>query len=268
MTATHGVREQIGEAIGGWWAPMIATVARLRHARMFHPDGIVCRGRLEVVVGTRYEALARRLGPQVLARLSGALFRGERRLPDVLGIALRFSAGNEPTAIATTGDQDLLFATIRSPLAMLTAPFTTRTHDFLANPYYAVSPFAIAGDERVELRLTPIDPPVFDGARADRLRAAVEIGHAKLALELRPVHGADWFHVATVALERDVTAEIDQDALEFDPFQTGAGIVPVGVIHAIRRAAYRASQLGRGGDRAQWSVRTSATSASLASNTK
>src|SRR4051812_3908342 len=122
MTAQHGVREQIGEAIGGWWAPVIATIARLRHARVFHPQGLVAAGHVEIVVGSRYEALARRLGHSVLARLSPALWRGETELPDVLGIALRFHHGHAeraPTPIATWADQDLLFATVRSPFTLL-----------------------------------------------------------------------------------------------------------------------------------------------------
>jgi hypothetical protein len=49
--------------------------------------------------------------------------------------------------------------------------------------------------------------------------------------------------VARIDLDQPV--ELDDRALRFDPFRSGAGIVPVGFVHAIRRAAYAASQHAR-----------------------
>src|SRR5512141_2186410 len=80
------IREQIGDAIGGLWAPFIHALARMRHARMFHPEGQLFSGTLEPITGSAYEATARQLGSTVLARCSGALRRGGRESLDVLGI--------------------------------------------------------------------------------------------------------------------------------------------------------------------------------------
>jgi hypothetical protein len=240
---TSGIREEIGDAIGGWWAPLIHTIARLRHARMFHPDGLLFTGELEPIAGSPYEATAQQLGRTVLARLSGALRRGDRENLDVLGIALRMHRGHKLKTHAVTTDQDLLFATIRSPLTLALSPFTTRSHDFLANRYYAVSPFELAGLHRVELRLVPVSRPVHEGTRADKLRAAVAAGEARFELAARPTLTRTWHPIAKIALLEP--RELDQETLRFDPFQNGAGIVPVGLIHAIRKRAYAASQSAR-----------------------
>jgi hypothetical protein len=92
--APHGIREQIGAAIGTMLAPLVSKVVRVRKARMFHPEGQLFEGHFEATVTEGpYADLARRLGRTVLARLSGALSRNERERFEVLGIALRFHRG-------------------------------------------------------------------------------------------------------------------------------------------------------------------------------
>jgi hypothetical protein len=140
-------------------------------------------------------------------------------------------------------DQDLLFATIRSPLTMVFAPFTTDASDFAGNRYWAVSPFATLELGRVELRLTPVDPKRTKGTRIERLREAVRSGHAIWELQARRTLTRPWHPVADLIVERE--AAVDQAALRFDPFRDGAGIEPVGLVHAIRRATYAASQDAR-----------------------
>lgn len=256
-----GPREQAGAAIGRLLAPAIAAVSRLRHARMFHPVGHCFAGTCEPAAGEAEDALAevgRRLAGRVLARCSAALWKRDFEHLDVLGIALRFRPGggggtngangangangraldDRPAA----GDQDVLFATIRSPLTMLASPLFTNAHDFVANRYWAVSPFEAAG-RRFELRLSPIDPPRLAGSRTARLDAAVGAGRAAWWLEARRTLHLRWQRIARVALAHRV--ELDQEALRFDPFRDGAGLEPVGLVHAIRRAAYAASQAAR-----------------------
>ncbi len=243
MTPSNGIRERLGDAIGGLWAPIAGGISRLRHARMFHPEGLVFTGELEVIPGSEYEVFANQLGRTVLARLSGALRRGGRESLDVLGIALRMHRGHKLKHAAVATDQDLLFATIRSPLTMALSPFTTRSHDFFANRYFAVSPFALEGMHRVELRLSPITRPNHPGTRAEKLRAAVDAGEARFVLEARKTLHLGWVPIANISLTKEI--EIDQEALHFDPFQNGAGIIPVGVIHAIRKRVYAASRAAR-----------------------
>lgn len=241
----HGLRERFGDALGKLWAPAIAAISRARNARMFHPEGHTFAGRIEPVGRSPFSELAHRLDGRVLVRCSQALWRNGIERFDVLGIALRIRphGGNVVDEQAHAGDQDLLFATIRSPLTMVFSPFTTDASDFVNNKYWAVSPFDVGAPGRVELRLRPIEPIVTRGTRIERLREAVESNNAKWFLEARKTLTLRWHPVARVTLEREVT--IDQAALRFDPFRTGREIVPVGLVHAIRRAAYGASQRAR-----------------------
>lgn len=233
------VRERIGDVLGRWSAPLWATLAKQRHARVFHPRGQLFAGALAAFAGDGpHAALARRLGTRAIARFSAALSAHEREHLEVLGIALRL-----PDA-----EQDLLFATIRSPLTMLVAPLATNAHDFLANRYWATCPFVDrATGERVQLRLTPLgryaggDPR----PRADRLVAAVAAGVCAFGLELRRTLALRWHRIAELAITGAIAPAPRADTLRFDPFRAGAGLVPVGAVHAMRRAAYAASQRAR-----------------------
>lgn len=226
-------------------APIVAAVSRVRRARTFHPRGLVFVGRCEPIAGDAgLAALGEMLSGRVLARCSGALWKQPHERFDVLGIALRLRrAPRAFSAVALPGDRDLLFATIRSPLTMLAAPFVTDAHDFLANTFFAVAPFAVCGRERVELRLVPLARGGTGGSRAERLRAAVAAGRGAWRLDARRTLTRRWHPVAHVVLERE--AGVDQEALRFDAFRTGAGLEPVGFVHAIRRAVYAASQAAR-----------------------
>jgi hypothetical protein len=237
------IREQIGDAIGGLWAPFVHSLAQLRGARMFHPEGQLFSGALQPIAGSPYAATAQQLGRTVLARCSGALRRGGGESLDVLGIALRMHRGHKLAVHAVPTDQDLLFATIRSPFTMPLSPFTTHSHDFFANRYYAVAPFELEGLHRVELRLDPIDRSPRVGSRATKLDAAVAADKAHFELSARRTLTRTWHPIALISLTAPST--LDQTELRFDPYQCGAGIVPVGLVNAIRKRVYAASQAAR-----------------------
>jgi hypothetical protein len=249
--STAELREKVGEVIGRSWAPAVATISRVRRARMFHPAGHTFAGRAESTATGELEELGRNLAGRVLARCSGALWKHPVERFEVLGIALRFRHGDrELDAAAETGDQDLLLATTISPWLLPLSPLTTNARDFLANTYHGASPFELASGIRVKLRLRPlVAGPREDVGRGvsrdELLRRAVASGRAAFALEARRTLSRTWRPVARIVLEREL--DIDQDALRFDPFRIGAGLAPVGLVHAIRRAVYPASQWGRPG---------------------
>ena len=225
------VRERIGGVIGKVLAPVVAAVSRFRRARTFHPRGLVFRGTSEPIIGGAFANLGADLDGEVLARCSGALWKRPNERFDVLGVALRFPR------------HDLLFATIKSPLTMAFSPFTTNAHDFLQNKFYAVAPFEVHHADRVELRLVPIEPPAFEGSRDEKLLAAVAAGACVWHLEARKTLTRAWHAVARITF--DAPADVDQEALHFDAFRTDGNLQPVGVVHAIRRAVYAASQHAR-----------------------
>ena len=237
----RGPREHAGRALGVLAAPAVALIARLRRARMFHPEGHTFVGTSTPIAGP-FRSLSEQLGGRVLARLSPALWRGDFEHLDVLGLALRFRRGpGELDEDAQPGDQDLLTATIRSPLTMLLSPLFTDASDFVGSRYWAVSPFEYHG-AHIELRLTPVDPPRVAGNRVERLEVAVAAGRASWWLESRRTLHLTWHPVARINLRAPI--ELDQEALFFNPFR-GPVLRPVGLVHAIRRATYAASQRTR-----------------------
>lgn len=238
-----GIREWIGDAIGRWAAPAVAALSRSRNARILHPQGHTFSGRLFPVERTELPALARRFDGYVLARVSSALWRGRPEWPDVLGIALRIRRTPVRDHRPSEHDQDLLFATIRSPFTMVLSPFVIDASDFASNTYWAVSPFATPTTGRVQLRLRALEGKHGQGPRIARLREAVTAGRARWRLEARRTLTFGWHPLAHLVIESEVA--VDDAALRFDPFRAGLGIVPVGLVHAIRRATYAASQAGR-----------------------
>jgi hypothetical protein len=244
---TPRIRELVGNALGRAWAPLVARISRARHARMFHPDGLTFVASVVPVPSEEFGDLGERFAGRALVRTSAALWRGARERPGVLGVAIRFrKRDTDPDSLTTVqdGDQDLLLATIRSPFTMVFSPLTTHVHDFLANRFWAVSPFDVAGLGALKFRLSPASAPVEEGDSRDaRLRAAVAASDADWRLEVRRTFTVTWTTVAIVSLEREVA--VDQRALRFSPFHDGLGIVPRGLVHAIRRAAYPASQHAR-----------------------
>jgi hypothetical protein len=244
-----GLREATGRAIGGVLAPAAWVASLTRGARVFHPDGVVYFAEVKALscdgaVGD----LAQRLEGTALARLSGGVwrYRGAKSewLPDVLGVSLRFRSSLEISPLASTGDQDLLFLSFRYlpllPLAML----TTNRRDFLANDYYAQLPFHVEGLGRVEFRLIPLRAASVEGDRRERLARAAAAGLAVLRLEVRKTgRPREWMPVVDIVLREQV--EVDQQVLQFDPFRSGKGIVPVGLLQNVRLVTYAASYLGR-----------------------
>lgn len=237
-----------GQLVGDVMAPFTGALSALRHSRMFHPRGVLCGARVQPAPARRELAsVAEALGGVALVRWSSALWKGGE-WTDVLGCALRFTS--PPLSIEPQpGDQDLLLATIQRPWTMPLSPFTTRTHDFLANVYFGVSPFEVEGLGRVEWRLVPVAPSPAGEQRRERLARAMAQG-ASLSLELAPYSGpwrrpsaTRFARVAELLLTGEL--ELDQEALRFDPFRSGRGLMPVGFVHALRRATYAASQRRR-----------------------
>lgn len=262
-------REGLGRIVGALLAPAFGLVARLRRARALHPAGVVYRARVTRItrvpdvpdapdVSSSEAGLAllgKRLEGEAIVRLSGALRRRKERRPEVLGFAIRFREGSELSAEPAPGDQDLLLATVRSPFTLFSAPFATRPRSFLENRYYAVSPFDVEGAGPLKFRLRPLRPSEAQPAsprggkddgdsRAEEIRLAAARRSARFVLEARRTFRPGTYSpVAWVELEEELPpSRLDPAALRFSPFQAGRGIRPRGFIHALRPAAYRASQ--------------------------
>ncbi|MFZ5896313.1 MAG: hypothetical protein ACOY0T_34980 [Myxococcota bacterium] len=244
----NGWRERVGLFGGFLLAPVTFAISRLRAARMFHPDGTLYEARLEPwAKAPDLHALAERLAGGALVRLSSAWWRG-KDWPDVLGMAVRFCESSPERIQSAAGDQDLLLATIRFPWTTPFAPLTTRFTSFLWNHYHAVSPFQVDGVGRVKLRLrSPRLSNSSGSSRSEHLQAAVAAGRARFVLEARRMDRSplsrSWEPVAELTLKRPI--ELDQASLRFSAFRQGRGVRPIGFVHALRVAAYAASQRAR-----------------------
>src|SRR4051794_31016247 len=113
--------EQLGRVAGWAASPAFAAAAALRRSHVFHPVGELLDAYIETSTPPDdFEPLASALRGKALVRFSGALWkRPSSRLPDVLGCAIRVYGEDG------SGDQDLLFATIRRPWTTGLAPLTT-----------------------------------------------------------------------------------------------------------------------------------------------
>lgn len=243
MIDDPGFVEKCGLWVGAGLAPLTGAISHARHARMFHPDGVLVRASTEpATTDPTLRVVADRLAGPALARFSSALWRQGHEWPDVLGAALRFGWDGDQ------GTQDLLLATIRFPWTMPFAPLATNFRSFLWNHYHAVSPFAVDGVGRAKLRLrSPRLGNTGGVSREEHLQQALRAGRAVLELELRRLDESPftrrWEPLARVTLLAPVDA--DQSALRFSPFHDGAGLHPVGFVHALRIGAYGASQQAR-----------------------
>lgn len=235
-----GLKERTGDIAGKLLGVATGATSFIRRSRMFHPRGITYLAQVETI---RNELS---LPPFALLRFSSAWWKDEEWM-DVLGVAIRFSESPDFIAQAKEGDQDLLFATIQSPWTLPFAPLTTRFHDFLDNEYFAVTPFSQGrhAEQLFKLSLHSLYPSPAGKSREHRLDSAVAESRAIFELRMLNLNhrSQNWRSVASIQLKHRFA--IDQARLRFDPFRTGRGIVPRGLVHHLRIGAYSASQLMR-----------------------
>lgn len=237
MSALDGVGEPLGRALGAAAAPLVWAGARLRGDRLFHARGVVHEAAVEAVAEDGPAAqLATRLAGPAFVRLSSSWWR-THDWPDLLGAAVRFGLERSERA-----RQDLVLVTVRRAWTLPWAVVTTRWNDFLRNDYYAVGRYGAEGLGEVEIRARG-EGALAGGTgrtRFARLAEAAATGAAGLRLELR-VAGGTWRPVARIHLGPE---RPDARGVRFDPFRTGAGLAPRGLVHALRWAVYPASRLG------------------------
>ena len=244
MHEALGLGERAGRIAGFLSAPWFAAGSWLRQARVLHPRGQTYEARVVPSAG-RGQALGERLAGQALVRCSGAMWKRPVPWFEVLGVAVRFRGAHAASPVPETDDQDLLFATIRRPWTLATAPWLTDASDYLSDDYFAVSPFDTPELGRVYFRLRPARASKVQGTRPERLEEAVWRDEARFVLSARPAWHLGWIEAATIELV--TRALIDDDALRFSPFRTGRQIVPRGFVHALRPSVYAASQRARPG---------------------
>lgn len=231
--------ERLGSAVGAMVAPFAKWVSHRRHARPFHPDALTF---LAEVTPASDDPLSRRFEGFALLRCSRATRRAGQKGPDVLGVGVRLRKTPDTRTGNLPGDQDLLFASLRSLLEIPLALLTTDVRDVLRNTYFTSVPFEVDG-ARTHFRLVPEPQAERDDTASleANLLQALTLGKFIFHLEARR-DGEGYRRVAHLAAQ---TMLPDMESLEYSPFHTGLGLVPRGFVSGIRRAVYSASQRGR-----------------------
>jgi hypothetical protein len=219
---------------------IIATPFRagsaLRGARVFHPEGFLCRGTWEIdersPLAGRAQVLQAAARHDVIARVSRGAGLPEA-LPDFFAIAVRLVDAYGPDR-----HQDLLI-NASSGLPVLHHLFLPAPRWF-AQPYSTCLPYRAGGGPFLIGLLPP--PERGPGPPLAAMRAAVERG-VDFGVAVCPPLGR-WARIGTLRLHGVLPAETGD--VDLDPWNTGGGLTPATWLNRIRREAYRQSRIARG----------------------
>jgi hypothetical protein len=208
----------------------------LRGARVFHPQGFLCRGSWEVEQGSPLApgAAVLRAGARhrVIARVSRGIGLPER-VGDFFGVAVRLVDAYGPGR-----HQDLLI-NASSGLPVLHHLFLPAPRWF-AQSYSTCLPYR-AGAGLFVIGLLP-PPRRGPGPALAAMREAVDHG-VSFAIALSSTLGR-WERVGMLRLHEPLGP--DAGDVDFDPWNTGGGLTPATWLNRLRREAYRQSRRGRG----------------------
>jgi hypothetical protein len=208
----------------------------LRGGRVFHPKGFLCGGSWEVEQSSLLapDAHVLRAGPRhpVIARVSRGVGLPEG-MGDFFGVAVRLVDAYGPGR-----HQDLLINS-SSGLPILHHLFLPAPRWF-SQSYSTCLPYR-AGANRFVIGLLPPSrrgpgPPLA------AMREAIDEG-VSFGIALSSSLGR-WTRLGTLRLSQALPP--DAGDVDFDPWNTGGGLVPATWLNRIRREAYRQSRRGRG----------------------
>lgn len=214
---------------------VFSALTRVRGPRVFHPHGhaFTCTLTLSdsaVVRGAGLAAGQQFAGLVRMSRSAGL----PAPLPDARGIGLRLFDFPDDGNV-----QDLLFVT--SAPGRVARRGIVFTGGYLRRIYSSLLGYDFAG-HRVILGLRPHRPACPD-TTLDDLAAAVSGGQAVFALQAAPPWGP-WENIGVLRLDRPLEPGADEE-LAFNPWHDSAILHPVGLLNALRNAAYRGSQAAR-----------------------
>lgn len=207
------------------------ALASLRHARVFHPQGVLARGRLRVA-DARGEYLIGAPECPVAARFSKAAST-PGGWPDVLGFALRMHT--------THGPWDLALATVGGT-GTVSRFAITPTRGWVHACYGSLMPYRLADSPPLWLFAEP-GPKHPGSASLSDMRAALRTDALPITLHAKGIGGK-----ATVLAQLELESAPDEPAPDaFDPVLNTPPAVELlpRWVAAIRAQAYRGSRRGR-----------------------
>ena len=226
----------IVEAAGYSVGLVLAGAAAVRRGKAVHPHGVVFDAELVVrSVPRELESAALFATPgrrPAIVRFSRSL-GVPRPLPDLLGMSVRV-----PDAYGSGRHQDFLMVTsVDAPVAH---HVFVPARDAQQRPYSSSLPYRV-GQRTVLIGALPRadSPRPQEGNELQRLIAAAASGRLVFDLAIAEV----WGRFESVAeLHVGVPLSSEADALRFNPWNSGGGLEPVGVLNRLRDYAYPLSQ--------------------------
>jgi hypothetical protein len=220
------------EVAGAVAGTAFGALGRLRGGKPVHPTGAVYQATLWIAGSPLAPAGAPLLstagGHPAIVRFSRSLGL-PRPLTDLLGVAIRIPDAHGP-------DRHQDFVVISSADGPILHRGFLPAGDFQARPYTSSLPYR-AGDETFLVGLLP-QPGAARPAGADELE---RLAHAAAGGELRfdfavaPPFGR-FQPIGELRIGRRLPDPYD--ALPFNPWNTGGGIVPAGFLNRLRAFAY------------------------------
>lgn len=201
--------------------------ALLRDARLFHPVGLLCQGRI-----TRTADPGKGLpvnDGQVIGRLSKGVGT-PGGLPDLAGLAWRSRAGGQPWDV-------LLVSSIGRVVLAPSASWSSAQ-------FSTLMPFGF-GDKMYWLRARLTSPTDLAGLEVEQIRRRLRDQPIVISVEQAEATGK-FGPLAVLQFDRDLEGDWPED-VAFDPtinHADGVTLLP-GWLTALRRRAYRGSRQGR-----------------------
>ncbi len=233
MTREPEVEPRVGAATHRIFERLSAARGR----RIFHPRGDLYRASftaLDDVATLDAELLRPGSAHAAVVRFSRGL-GVPAPLPDFLGVAIRL-----PSVYGDDRHQDFLLASA-GPGVAKALPVPART--FFGPAFSSLLPYAIGRERLLVGALADARSTARSGHPLAELAAAVERRRTRFLLAVGRL-ATTWRPVALLEilepLPRAASAE-----LRFNPWNTSAGIEPIGFPNRIRAPAYRGSQAGR-----------------------
>jgi hypothetical protein len=221
----------IDRTLGRLVAPTFGLLTRLRGARAFHPEGHVYAAEIEMAPIAPFEP-GRYQGVVRLSRGVGL----PEPWPDFLGLAVRML-----DADGVGGIQDLLL--VSSLSAVGARQLIVPRRGYGGAFYSSVLPVQV-GSRKVIIGARPVwAGRAYPATRLAQVDSAVGAELRGFDLLLAQPLGA-WSPLARVDLVRVLPAA-DSAGLGFHPYHQAAGLAPVGMVNALRRRSYAASQRAR-----------------------
>ncbi|HEX7166352.1 MAG TPA: hypothetical protein VF230_05155 [Acidimicrobiales bacterium] len=225
----------------------LGALSFVRRARVFHPTGAAFQATVDVQGDRVPDGLAPHGRHRAVVRLSRGAGTPEP-MPDILGVAVRIL-----DAHGAGGHQDLLLASSGAPPVLRHALLPAIA--FGTSFFSSLLPYRTGDGRVVVLGARPLwtgtqageqqgsTEPLAPTATLADVEAALE--SAKLRLELVVAEPArPWQPFATIDVGRRL-GDAEAESLRFNPFNTGDAFEPAGVLNAVRRRAYAASQAAR-----------------------